>query len=158
MLTSAADNVVGLDNVMTFGVIPRRWTRPLSWLYGSFLVLRGGVGWRSLCRLQGPSRLHRCRCRRLQAVSLCSKNVDSHSQPWPLPSFPGPHPAFSSSRFLPLSLCWRHCRAHLICSPYPSSQRSCWHITAAAGPPAQLRPAPASASSPAAPLGWPSRQ
>lgn len=163
MLTSTADNVVGLDNVMTFRVIPRRWTLPLSWLSGRFLVLRGGVGWSSLCRLPCPSRLYRCRCRSLQAVSLIQRMVNSHSQPWPLPSFPVRHPAFSSSWLLPLlyQLCWRRCRAHLISSQYPSSQRSCWHrpdVTAAAGLPAQLRPAPASASSQAAPLGWPSRQ
>lgn len=51
---------------MTFRVIPRWWTLLLSWLGRGFLVL-GGLGWGSLLgRLPGPSRLYRCRRRRLE--------------------------------------------------------------------------------------------
>lgn len=89
--------------------------------------------------------------------------IDSHSQPWLLSFFPGPHPTFSSSCFLPLLYqpCWPRSRARLICSQYLSNRRSCSHrpdVIAAAGLLARLRPVRASSSSQAAPLGLQSRQ
>lgn len=129
-----------------------------------------GTGWPllgqpvgSIARCRSSVLMPRSPSRRLCQLTYNGAFIDSHSQPWLLPSFPGPPPTFSSSWFLPLLYrrCWPRCRAHLICSPYLSSPRSCSHrpdVTAVAGLLAQPRPAPASSFSQAAPLGWQNRQ